>query len=159
MATSHTLPRALACRYRRRRLPASRFIVPAHHRPIEMTNFDPSSSCPSPTQEAFLPLTMKWPFCLLLQSMVPLVFSSEVRRISIFPSQENPSTFWTEKDTSPGDPPLLADPLRILFCMIMVAGRCAEHETRKTQIKRTVALDSRSAILILMLSGTIAEKG
>ena len=43
--------------------------------------------------------------------------------------------------------------------MMTVAGKRAEHETRKTQTNITIALSSRNAILILMISGTIAEKG
>ena len=138
----------------------------AHHRPIEITNLDPSSSFPSPTQEAFLSLTMKRPFCLLLQSMMPFAFPSEVMRTNIFPSQERPSTFLTWKMTSLPDLPSVADPLRILFCMIMVVGKRAEHETRKTQMKiRSAVFILFAAVLIpntsfsiWMPSETIAER-
>jgi hypothetical protein len=87
-------------------------------------------------------------------------------RTNIFPSQERPSIFLTWKMTSFPDLPSVADPLRILFCMIMVVGKRAEQETRKTQMKIRIAVFILFAAVllpdapfsILMLSETTAAR-
>ncbi len=76
-----------------------------------MENFDPSSNFLSPAHDSASPLAMNLPFRLSLHSIVPSVLAEETGT-NVFPSQESPSTFFTEITALLPKLPL-AEPLKI----------------------------------------------